>query len=450
MNDLDKIENFCSKLKSNSTNNKIKKDDCDNNSFAYLNSLKSLKGISKETKSTLLKAIKEYQSISDPNDAAYVEAELIRRFLRPNSFLSTSIKMVTGPVSFYQMSHPTLLHIFYLFGDFHQRAGGCKNDLNYHIKDWIDLTISHSPVFIDVYLEKPYTYKNYITSNEKEATAFLKKYINSEEFKKTKKTKKNGGCYLIDTMDQFQPCFDKSKKWYPCKTSRFHYSDIRQIFETKSQLRGSYLSGSIELISLLTNKDNSHIDDLNSYLDFIKNQDSIVYKRIRKQINNIQDERVKNIIEQSFEECTSNLKIEFDNYEYSWSITPDFIQKIKNTVIIANRFKKLLDNGLCLMDHYLMARCFRTFNKTKKEYSRPSYNNIIYTGDAHTNNYIRILKQIGFNIDYQQVNIDVAKMKNTIDVINRKYIKENFQCLIFDKDFKQPMFHQRYKINNNK
>jgi hypothetical protein len=443
MNDLDKIELFCSNLKNNSINNNR------NTIFndTYPTSLKSLKGISKETKSTLLKAIKEYQSTSDPNDAAYVEAELIKRFLNPSKFLSTSIKMVAGPISFYQMSHPTLPHIFYMFGDFHMRLRSCK-DVYYHIKDWIYLTISHSPVFIDVYLEKPYIYKNYINSNEKEAKEFVEKYINSEEFKKpqdSKKTKNNKGCYLTDINDQFQPCFDKSKKWYSCRTSRFHYSDIREIFETKSQLRGSYLSSSPELIYLLNNKDNSHIDDLNSYLSFIKNQDSFIYKRIRKQINNIQDKKVKNIIEQSFKECTSNLKIEFDNYEYSWSITPDFIQKIKNTVIIANRFKKILENGICLMDHYLMARCFRTFNKIKKEYNRPSYNNIIYTGGFHTLNYVKILKQIGFNIDYEQVNIDMDKMEGIRDAVKGKFIKENFQCLIFDKDFKQPMFHQRYK-----
>jgi hypothetical protein len=78
MNDLDKIELFCSKLKNNSINDSRNSNTIGN----YPTSLKSLKGISKETKFTLLKVIKEYQSTSDPNDAAYVEAELIKRFLK--------------------------------------------------------------------------------------------------------------------------------------------------------------------------------------------------------------------------------------------------------------------------------------------------------------------------------------------------------------------------------
>jgi hypothetical protein len=402
MKDLQKIEFFCSQLK-NSNNKDIS---------LYPLNLKNLQGISKDAIDVLLEVIKNYQADSNSKDGTYVEAELIKRFLKQNTFLKTSIKMVGGPVSFYQMSHPTLPHIFYMFGDFHTKIRKCK-DTYYHIKDWIDLTINNSPVFIDVYIEESYVYKKYIHRNQKEDLEFMTKYT---EFKKPDKPE---GCYLSDTSKLYQPCFKKSKEMHSCRTSRFHYSDIRKIFETKSQLRGSYLSYNIDIILLWTEKDKSYIDDLNSYLDFIKNQDSFVYKRIRKQFDNIKDKRIKNIIEQSFEECIETLKIDFENYKPSWSITPEFIKKIKNTVIAGKRLEKLLNRGMCLMDHYLMARCFRTFNKIKKEYSRPSYNNIIYTGGAHTLNYIKILEKIGFNIDYEQVNIDMNKMKKIEDI----YIK---------------------------
>ncbi len=67
-------------------------------------------------------------------------------------------------------------------------------------------------------------------------------------------------------------------------------------------------------------------------------------------------------------------------------------------------------------------------HKKTSEYSRPSYNNIIYAGDAHIATYMLKLRALGFTVDY-------TKHATT---------KYNFQCIDI-YGMKQPMFHQRYK-----
>ena len=91
------------------------------------NYLKNLKGISEETKKTLLKVIEEFQNKYNSRDSRYVESELIKRFLLPDKFLKTRIKEVTGPISLHRMTHKYYPHIFYLFGDEHIKSSGCGN-----------------------------------------------------------------------------------------------------------------------------------------------------------------------------------------------------------------------------------------------------------------------------------------------------------------------------------
>ena len=82
------------------------------------------------------------------------------------------------------------------------------------------------------------------------------------------------------------------------------------------------------------------------------------------------------------------------------------------------------------MDYYLMARCFRKFERKKDEYYLPPANIIIFAGDAHISNYIEILGKLGFTINFQK------KRTNVND--------PNYQCLNIS-EMKQPMFHQRFK-----
>lgn len=386
MNDQRKLEKFCSQVKGE-----------DNE---YVNSLKNLSGISDETRKTLIQAIKDYQS-KHKSSSGYVESELIKRFLTGNKFIHQKIKEVSGPVFVYQLSHHTYPQIFYLFGDIHVKTEGCRRSI-YHIGKWIKDTIINSPVFIDVYVEKPYEYKNYI----------------SEDVGKMEIQDSNDFLDILYIF--FDECFGK-KFAKECETSRFHYVDVRYIFETESQYKG----GKEFLFSLekgiIIRKDEANrrekIKNLISYFNFLKDENSIVYMRIEKQFENIENLHIKKTLKKEFRKCLNENKKYLD--KISLLVEYDDV-KIDRNILFG-----LIEFITCLMDYYLMARCFRKFKGDG--YSRGSYNNIVYTGGSHTVNCVNILLKLGFNIDF-----------------SNHALGEDFQCLNVSK-MKQPMFWQRYR-----
>ena len=283
-------------------------------------------------------------------------------------------------------------------------------------------TIFKSPVFIDVYIESAYSYKKYHRLLPEEL-----KHVNS---------------YLLDTYFSFKDCF--LKKYDPiCQTSRFHYTDMRFIFETKQQAIG-YLT-SAEPNKPVTAK---IIHELNSYIYFLMNKNSFVYRRIKKQFNNITDPRIRTILEQDFKECQEKYQENIKTINlYA------LIQKGPPYPTVGEVIDSSLLRGYsrCLMDYYLMARCFRTYSKGEK-YKRPSYNNIIYAGGGHTVNYVTILSKLGFVIDFENVNFDVEDPDISEKIVSagglNNWLKlksiPDFQCLDVS-EMKQPMFYQRYR-----
>lgn len=398
--DLEKVENFCSKI---------------NDLLEYPTSLKSLKGISEETKNTLIRVINFHHLAHEENNSIHAESELIKRFLLPSEFLHQRIKEVTGPVSIHQMSSNKYPQIFYLFGDEHIKTEGCGVNFPYHIGNWIEDTIVNSPVFIDVYVEKVYSYKNYPS---------LGIFVRERGLK-------NANDYLDVLYAFFRECFhhircknseDHICHDYVCQTSRFHYTDMRDLFGTKDQLMAGMVFDKTMRMSqpTLNSIPDTHLEEiiqkLNAYLDFLRDLESIVYRRIKKQFSNISDDHIRITISRKFNECLIKNK--------------RFLNPIKN--IDRPKLFGILEYITCLMDYYLIGRCFRDFRKTPLssgnfQYSRPSYNNIIYTGYYHTNNYVNILLDLGFKVDFE----------------NYADRGGNFQCLNISK-MKQPMFHQRY------
>jgi hypothetical protein len=393
MGDLEKITNFRCKI--------TDKDE------DYINCLKSLLHISDEAKKIMLRVIEKYQKEHSVQSSGYIESELIRRFLSPSAFLELRVEKIEGPVSIYQMSHPEYPHIFYLFGDVHMKWSVCPN--TYDIGQWLKDTVINSPVFIDIYVETPYYYKKYITQEM---------------------GKKKDEYYLKDTASLFEDCFLK-KSNPECLTSRFHYSDMRFIFENETQQKVFNILRNQHKLVYVTSE---NIEELNEYIRFLQDENSFVNLRIKKQLDNIENPSIRKILEQSFEKCKKKYMekiflINIDNNsEYS---------KYNPSQIDLRSTSPIFCYVVCLMDYYLMGRCFRSYKKDAK-YSRPSYNNIIYAGEAHINIYIDILLKLGFVIDFK----DLAKM--SFDMWDLAPPRDKSQCLDVSK-MKQPMFHQRYK-----
>jgi hypothetical protein len=360
--------------------------------------LHNLTNISKNDKLVLSKCIQDYKKTHDKNSSGYVEVELFDRFLNPPLFLKTHVKKIKGPVAVHQMSHSEYPYIFYLFGDLHSKIGKC---VDYTIVDWIKDTISNSPVFIDVYLESSFSYKK--------NPGYSPRNVIDD-------------AYILDTYFSFENCFNK-KSDPICKTSRFHYTDLRHIFESESQKRGYRLVRNKPM--LLYPED---ISDINSYIIFLRNKKSILYARIEKQFENITNAVIRVKLKNSFRVFQR---------KYLKNIKPIAEGSKDGEVVIFDINIPFFEYGIGLLDYYLIGRSFRTYKNSKK-YSHPSYNNIIYTGDRHTNNYISILSEMGFVVDFVDKNLpEKLTMSNIISA-------HNFQCLNVSK-MEQPMFHQRYK-----
>jgi hypothetical protein len=420
MSDLEKVENFCSYVKKikdvNLLESKSNNIIIDNAYFLYPSLLKKLQGISLETRELLTEVLKNYQlnSITSSSNSGYVESELIKRFLNPTFFLHKKLKDVSGPTSIHQMSHPKHPQIYYVLSDMHIRTDGCGN-MKYHIGNWLEDTIKNSPVFIDVYVEKAYVYKKYPSIGGR--------------FDRVAKVIKPTDDYIDIVRSFFSECFRHQKYETVCKTSRFHYTDMRDIFETETQFEGghSFLNEyifkyieKIELENMSVIKRDEIVRKLNNYFEFLRNRNSIVYRRIDKQFKNIKDEKLRNKLRLLFEKDL--------NY-YSNSIrhiSPDINGDYQN--IESHRMDGILRYVSELMDYYLIARSLRSFKKIKDVYSRPSYNNIIYTGGWHVNNYVNILLNLGFKTEFESYSDRGG----------------NLQCLDIS-DMEQPMFHQRYK-----
>jgi len=368
----------------------------DNDNYPY--ALNQLSNLSDNIRDTLKGEIQKIKKNHNNSDAVLVESELIIRYFMSSRYRSLKFDIIQGPISVYQMSHDQYPHIFYLFGDIHYKESECTSE--YEFIHWLNDTIVNSPVYIDVYIESSYIYKDY-------------KYFDPSIRAK--------GTYLGDTYDHFKKCFNK-KSDKVCQTSRFHYTDIRNTFKSDDEYNGWYIftKGYLRNDSVWEQKD---IPIITRFINNLELDDSVMNVRILKQFDNILDEKIKFKLISRFQACKKSLK------KYIPSMNPSNILKIDGGKFNLKKFDddKFMQYEMCYMDYYLMARSFRNYNQTQK-YSRPSYNNVIYAGDEHIDNYINILTSLGFKMGFKY-NEDDAGLNQCIDI----------------SKMEQPMFYQRYR-----
>ena len=308
-------------------------------------------------------------------------------------------KKIQGPISIRCMCSSEHPQIFYLLGDTHKRNSTCTKEFS--VSRWLTSTIISSPVFIDVYLETPYIYENYISIKK----GILGTSINN---------------YLQDVNSSFSSCFF-NKNDTVCQTARFHYTDMRSILETEDQKKGRLLFFKI-LKNIATKKDVKNLRYINGWLAFLRDPNSIIYTRIEKQIDSIENTKIQKYLRKRYQNCLKSSSRFLNDVNITGVKT---IKKARERIPV-NEIKTY---RICLMDYYLMARCFRSYHKIDSYYYRSGYNNIIYTGNLHVKNYTNILEKLGFKTTYK----NISKTK-----------KSNYQCIDISL-MEQPMFHQRYR-----
>jgi hypothetical protein len=202
-------------------------------------------------------------------------------------------------------------------------------------------------------------------------------------------------------------------------TAKLKKIKIRDILTARRYY--SYIDFS-KLDILCNSKDSEKLFDI-----FINNT------KILKQLNNIEDSDCKKILYQEFEDnCKPILKLIFsqfsnkNNIEFIKNIldkklynpSAEFLSNI-NTLYGSNTNEQFLTP---IMDMYLLGRIFRKFKNGKSP-----ENIIIYSGDAHSCIYRKILDKLGF----EQLNDNRSYNPNT-----------NFQCLDIS-NFVQPFFNKK-------
>ena len=178
---------------------------------------------------------------------------------------------------------------------------------------------------------------------------------------------------------------------------RFHHGDLRHINDKFIQyIRSIYLlygrTSKDKLNDSAFVKNNTQFSNDTNYVSNIYSSSQFMNKII-KQIDNIDNKNIKKVFEdlvkRLIDRCTQIITSGDINYKSVLQIFNDDI-KIKKNVVS--------DIYLDIMDIYLLSRVFRSFDKDSHKYN--ASNIIIYTGNAHIRNYIKLMPDLKFEKIY--------------------------------------------------
>ena len=317
----------------------------------------------------------------------------------PNTFY------ISGLLRFAVYKNEKINKIIYLLGEQHILQNLCDNVEN-KTQDLIPIYNADDFFFsllkcgikgknnLDVFLEMEYK----VTSKYSKFTEVISKKHKNGYLAKTIREIYNNDCkpiYIKNLLEENTLClYDPNV--------RFHHADLRHSGDDFVKYIGAIFilfaggESSDEKIKFFQVFYSKY--DKNKLLEFYKS--SIFIKKIKKQINNIKIDYIK----QFFNECLSEFdKICIDNIN-SGDLTFNNIKPLldkknyKETIFITIRYIYL-----AIMDIYLMSRAFRTFVDKFDEIYNAS-NIIIYAGDLHIDKYITWLKQLGFEEKYNVSN----------------------------------------------
>ena len=320
-----------------------------------------------------------------------------------------------GPISMTQMS--TTKYGGYkvlLFGDHHVKLAKCPNGkkTEEYIQNYIfDIVKLKFPEKIDLFIEEPYE-KNKLNS------IVHKNY--------------NIGSYLAETILK-NPCFSWDKT--ECSTNfpnlRAHYTDLRQSMSegiTNETIKikdiifndigfmNILLYGGKEIFKLPKKEKERIYNHINNILDKWTFDTIINSRKIKKQFDNIKNNKLRNKLIEIFKE----------GYELIYNKSKN--ESIEELILNNN----LLTLTIYIIDIYTLGRFFRSYENTG-HFGDEARNSIFYFGNVHIQRFINILKQLGFKIDYSKqtlikYNNEINKSKK-IDLNEHLTEYDQYQCI---------------------
>jgi hypothetical protein len=130
--------------------------------------------------------------------------------------------------------------------------------------------------------------------------------------------------------------------------------------------------------------------------------ESLTSTKIAKQMSNIPDKyrEVKDILNNQLNYAIDNL---IPNILYP-KLYPVISEAVSRNKPIKSDLSAVWNLCLMMMDTYLASRMFRTFKNVPGRLGGEPQNIVIYVGNAHGNNYRKLLSQLGFTMEFNAAN----------------------------------------------
>lgn len=320
--------------------------------------------------------------IADNNSGFVGLAYIIKNILEP-SIQKNQPDYISGIVSINILSSKKHNIKVTLLEDMHSLEFNCrtKEKKILAVNKFIENQISTSTDFVDLFLEVPYISRH-------------KGEIQRIDLS-----------YMADVHKDLTNCFEWSKKMCEYPNLRSHYVDLRTTdmdyeyfkFETDIVRNKFDVYSSKDMLNKYRNN-KSLAQTLKTKDSFQKYIHKIIRKsKIQKQINNIVDISVKEIVERTIDTWIYNPTDKNIVWEYmTWKYILTALKE-NNREKIENIYYSLASYSGILMDSYTIARMFRKYSKTPNVYSGVAKNMIIFAGGQHTQRYIDVLEQIGMD-----------------------------------------------------
>ncbi len=311
------------------------------------------------------------------------ELKEILNLLQPKKHNPNNLYL-NGVRKFSYYRHRGLNKRIYLLYDRHDANGTCRYHVhkNYiSVSHWILNTIvtnenSKNPMLIDLFLE---------TGEEIFSNKFSKENIIP------------GMHGLIPVIGEYNNCLYRHDKKCPYDNIRAHWTDIRQNFSIYTKF-WIYYYETIKLSEQPSGKLGPLSPDIKNIL-----HDPISYfnkvlnlPRIKKQFDNITEADIRDKLKEYLLARVAQEKFKYDNRVNT-----------NNYEIAMSRFYIIATITILLMDSYLLARLFRTFNVPEKDKENAKVTNaIIFVGGIHATNYELFFQKLGFEEVYSVGNFD--------------------------------------------
>jgi len=355
------------------------------------------------------------------------------------------IELIAGVGSFYIYKKEQ--QIIYLFGELHYKTDNlyCNSSL-----------VTDKMHYMTKVLKKIFELskdRNEIIDYFQEADAYLR--LTTEERKgigshgAPDKKQLNSGT-MSNIMTEFENCFYKSldtTKLCPYNV-RFHFSDTRH--EYRYILSDKFIETEInseKKIYLQVLKFICSIGEHDSSLEKIKKSKflSEVFAKIKTDGINI-DKLCGTMFE--LPKIKKQLNASYYSNEIKEFVKNKCTAYYTSTSLQYTKYQtgRYVSMGSLLMDTYLLARVFRTYqqkNVQNELYQQKSNKVIIHAGEHHIRNYINFLENIGFEKKYGNTNIEINDKGAFLKTPNKLMLEYENQCINIsdmNEDTKQGLF----------